>query len=207
MTTVHLVHGFNVTDGGKRTTDRLAPFFRGAGLSTRQHDYGWIGLLGVRFANPRIAARIVPSVKPGDIGCGHSNGCLILAMAADLGAPFAGLVFINPALETERAIARHVKWVHVYHNRGDVPVEAAQALDALPWNWGHRHPWGSMGNVGYLGPDPRVRNFDGGRFDPPVSGHSAIFAPSALSTWGPRIASLARLEAGKAGERESGSNG
>ena len=194
MTTVHLVHGFNVQDNGRRSTDRLAPYFNSQGFETRQHDYGWKFLLGVRFANPRVAREIAATVQPGDIGCGHSNGCLILALAADLGAPFAGLVFINPALEPAREIAPQVKWAHVYHNRGDAPVEAAQLLDFLPWNWGRRHPWGEMGNVGYTGADARVRNFDCGRQQPPLSGHSAMFAPANLATWGRRVASLARIE-------------
>ena len=189
MTTVHLVHGFNVSDNGRGSTDRLVPYFRKAGFTTRQHDYGWMGLLGARFRDPRIAARIARTVKPGDIGCGHSNGCTILAMAADLGTPFAGLVLINPALEADRVVARQVRWIDVYHNRGDVAVKASEFLDWLPWNLGGGHPWGDMGNKGFVGTDARYRNYDCGETWPPVSGHSAIFQQ--LASWGPRIAARA----------------
>lgn len=190
MTTVHLVHGVNVTDRGRRTTGRLAPWFHLVGFETRQHTYPWVGLLGVRAANPRVAGRLVKAVKPGDIGCGHSNGCAILADAADRGAPFEGLVLINPALESAREIAQHVQWIHVYHNKGDLPVVASEILDWLPWYKLRRkeHFMGDMGNRGYTGPSPRYRNFDcdAAATQLDIESHSEVFGQ--LNAWGQVIA-------------------
>ena len=111
-----------------------------------------------------------------------------------MGAPFAGLVFINPALDVDRAIAHQVGWIHVYHNKGDAPVETSEILDWLPWNWRSGHPWGSMGNGGYAGADARYRNFDCGLSFPPVSGHSAIFQQ--MAKYGPIIVSRVAAQSG-----------
>lgn len=190
---VHFLHGFNVFDRGRGTTDRLVPYFRRAGYPTRQHDYGWFGLLQVRLRNEEVAKRVLRSVKPGDIGVGHSNGCEILARAADLGAPFAGLVFIHPALEATREIAHQVSWFDVYHGRRDVAVQAAELFDWLPWNWGEEHPWGDMGMRGYLGTDPRAANINDGL------DHSGIF--TMLEDWGPIIVGRVRHRSQDAAEQ------
>ena len=195
MTTVHLVHGFNVSDSGRATTDRLAPYFRDKGFATRQWDYGWVGLVGVRFANPRVAARLAAAVEPGDIAVGHSNGACIVMDAADLGAPLDGLILLNPAVECDRKAAGQVKWWHVYYNSADGPVEASELLDWLPWNgrlWGKEHFWGNMGNRGFTGSDDRCRKFDCSIYEPPIAGHSTIFRR--LDRWGERIVNLAGID-------------
>jgi len=169
----HLVHGYRVADGGKATSDTLIPYLEMAGFPVHQHDYGWFGLMQVRLLNGGVAEDILRGTKVGDIGVGHSNGCAILADAADRGAPFAGLIFINPALDTGRVIERRVKWIHVYYNKGDVPVLISELLDWLPWNWNHKHPWGGMGRTGFTGHDRRYRNVDCGSYG--VAGHSDFF--------------------------------
>lgn len=188
----HLLHGFNVSDGGASTTDTLVPYIKRAGFSVRQHDYGWFGLLQVRFLNNRVAQTVKEATQVGDIGIGHSNGCAILAEAADRGAPFEGLILINPALEQGRIIAPQVKWIHVYHNRDDKPVKLTGWLDYLPWNWGRGHPWGAMGNTGFTGNDDRYLNIDCAKYN--VSGHSDVFRK--IRTMGPVIlnVSLKRLK-------------
>lgn len=179
MTTVHLTHGFNVRDGGAASTDKLRPYFEAAGYAVDEDDYGWVGLLRLRSTNKRVAARLAAHVKPGDIGCGHSNGGLIVVMAADLGAPFAGLILIHPALESDRVFAPQVSWITVYHSELDGVVDVAEGLDWLPWNWRKEHPWGDMGSRGYTGDDPRCRNINDKK------DHSGIFRH--LKVWGPRI--------------------
>ena len=181
MTTAHLLHGFNISNKGRTTTDKLRPYLERIGLRVREMDYGWLGLLGVRLMNGRLAKRLAAHIAPGDIGVGHSNGCAILARAADMGAAFSGLVFLNPALDADRDIAPAVQWIHVYYNKGDEATRLSAFLLA--------HQWGDMGLVGYCGDDPRVRNYD---CSMSLSGHSAIF--SKLATWGPVIADNIRLE-------------
>lgn len=178
---VHLVHGFNVSDGGANTTDRLTPYFEVNGHEVIQHDYGWFGFLSVRFRNHSVAEKIAKATtgEGYDVGVGHSNGCAILLDAASMGK-FDGLILINPALDRDADIPDGVRWVHVYHNSGDKPVKWAK--------WLPMHPWGDMGRVGYCGMDGRVMNFSGDRLEPRLSGHSDIFSPDKLPVWGSRLA-------------------
>lgn len=173
MKTAHFVHGFNVSDSGANTTDRLVPFFSAAGYNVHEHDYGWFGLLQVRFLNGRVAKRVAKSVRPGDIGVGHSNGCAILARAAAL-VPFDGLVLVNPALDKDTEFPASLRWIHVYHSNGDAAVSLARFLPM--------HQWGDMGRVGYCGDDGRVLNFDHS-----PDGHSDIFKHGRVAEWGPKI--------------------
>jgi hypothetical protein len=167
-----VVHGFNVRDGGQRTTDRLMPYVKKAGISILDHDYGYFGLLQVRFCNGGIAEAIKSIARKGDIGIGHSNGCAILAEAARRGAPFRGLVLIHPALDDDYLIAPQVEFVHVYHSEKDQAVWFAKLLR-------FNHPWGAMGRVGYTGSDSRYKNYND---DEP---HSGTFEN--ISKWGPLI--------------------
>lgn len=168
----HIVHGFNVKDAGKGTTDTLKPFLYAAGYEVLDQDYGWFGLLSVRFRNDDVARRIAKSVLPGDIAFGHSNAGDILRQAAWLGAPFKGIVLIHPALDRDTRLAPQVEWVQVYHSSKDEVVVASKFL------W-FNHPWGDMGNVGYKGQDARWTNFEE-RFE-----HSEMFQH--MAEWGPRL--------------------
>jgi pimeloyl-ACP methyl ester carboxylesterase len=173
--TAHLLHGFNVADGGAGSIDRLKPYLEAGGYRVRDHDYGHFLFRQVRFENGAVAEKVAAAVKKGDVGVGHSNGCAILMRAAALGAPFRGLVFINPALDEDCVAADHVRFVHVYFNDGDYAVWFSRLLR-------FNHPWGAMGRVGFKGTDPRYVNID---CAPDVQGHSDIFTK--LEKWGPAI--------------------
>lgn len=149
MATIHLLHGFNVSDGGEKTVAQLKPYTEAADLSAHIYSYGWIGLMGAWFLNPRIVKQFLPRVGSGDIGCGHSNGCALLHKAAHLGAPFSGLIYINPALRPDAARAPQVEWINVYFNDGDHAVKVAAMLRLLaPWAPLGDPLWGDMGARG-----------------------------------------------------------
>lgn len=176
LTRLHVVHGFNVRDGGAQTVDRLRAHGEAARLFWHQHDYGRIGLCGVRDRGLKIAREIARQVRPGDWGLGHSNGCMELLEAAWQGARFDRLIFINPALDSDAPAPWHTRRIDVWHVPGDLAVTLARYL---PF-----HPWGAMGSTGYTGRDARWRNFNarfvssfkGGGFAFPFwNRHSAIF--------------------------------
>lgn len=166
MPTVHLLHGFNVSDGGKASIDRLIPHLRDKGFIIREHDYGWRGLLGVLFFNQSIAEELAEHIKEGDICIGHSNGCAIIYRTS-LITPITGVVFINPALDVD--LAANADWVHVYHNEDDLPVKIASKIWFVKW--------GQQGRIGYKGDQDYVTQFDCKHTHamPSVSGHSDIF--------------------------------
>ncbi|WP_157117918.1 hypothetical protein [Oceanicoccus sagamiensis] len=150
MTKAILVHGFNIADQGKNTISKLTPYFQERGIKVENFSYGWIGLMGVYFLNPRIVQQLINKVSPGDIGVCHSNGCVIVHMAAHQGAPFRKAVYINPALNSNASIAPHLENVDVWCNDGDLPVKFGAWLRVLvPWAPLGDPLWGDMGARGY----------------------------------------------------------
>ncbi len=160
MPVIHLVHGFNVSDRGAKTVARLKPYLESAEFSVHVFLYGWIGPMGVFFLNPRIVKQLAARVGSNDIGCGHSNGCTLLHRAANLGAPFTGLVFVNPALRSEAAYARQLKWIDVYFNDGDNVVKFAAFFRLLaPWAPLGDPLWGGMGARGSASSATGLNNY------------------------------------------------
>lgn len=157
MINCHLVHGFNVRDGGKDTIDTLIPFLKTLNLNTVEHNYGHFNIVDVIRKNDVVASRVKNKVIDGDIGIGHSNGCAILVKSAIQGACFKTLILINPALDKKFEFPPNIEKIHVIHNSYDKPVVAAKWLRRLVF-WRNSFLWGEMGNTGYKGNDPRVNN-------------------------------------------------
>lgn len=166
-----LVHGFNVRDGGERSIDQLAGPLRDAGheVDTDEADYGYFGLLGVRFfrgkRRQRVIERLVGAFEKADCIITHSNGANFTQQAAAHMTMSSGLhvVHLSPALNMDTEPAPAIERQLVYHTMRDGWVRISRIL---PW-----HPWGAMGAYGYQGDDPRVRN----RARPDVRGHSDWF--------------------------------
>lgn len=153
MATLHLVHGFNVSDGGKKTTSRLQPALEDYGHEIKIFDYGWVGLMGAWFLNPRIVRAFMERIEPGDSAVGHSNGCVIIYMATMYGAPLRILFYFAPALKRDLPVAPQVEHVHVIASENDSAVKFARWMRLLvPWAPLGDPLWGDMGAIGY-GPD------------------------------------------------------
>lgn len=186
-----LVHGFNVWDGGRATVGKLRPFLAQQGIPYVMINYGWLGLLGTRLQNRRIAKRVAAAVDAGHkagyrvVVVGHSNGCAITHLAAcDYGAAIDLAVYINPALGSGCTPCSRVKALHVWYSPSDWPVRLAKLL----WHCKAR-PWGAMGATGYKGTDARVTNYNK-EIGYPVSSHehSDMFAPQCVPYFGPVLA-------------------
>lgn len=176
-----LVHGFNVADEGKGSTDKLRPYFEAAGYTVCELDYSWTGLVGVSLCDKKIA-KVIAELAPRDadtVAVGHSNGCAILADASREGAEFDQMVFINPAINRDEQIGPQVKRIHVWHSPGDMAVKIGRF--ALPW------AWGDMGAVGYRGKDQRFVNYDKSKIPPFSKSHSDMFEDAKIKVFGPLI--------------------
>ncbi len=154
-----LVHGFNVRDGGHKTTDRLRTPLEEKGYEVSELDYGWFGLLRVRRRNKTVAKILASLWWDYDLIIGHSNGCAIIHLAGNLlkrtqdhtQAP--QVVFLNPALNAKAEIpASVVEKVYVYFSQND---KSTWMSKWLPW-----HVWGEMGKIGFLGNRLDYWNFD-----------------------------------------------
>ncbi len=149
---VVLCHGFNVRDGGKGTTDSLRGLVEACGHTVLEADYGLFGLFAVRYFSDNIASVVAGMTPKGSVGVGHSNGCNILLQAAEQGASFDKLIFINPALDNDFIVPEQVKSVAVICNNEDNVVQLSKFI---PF-----HRWGNAGKVGYKGGDGRVKNYE-----------------------------------------------
>lgn len=183
MTHIVVIHGIHAREGESNVW-RLKPYLELAGHTVEVFEYGFVGALWARFANPRIARRLaeVHGAQTYDYVC-HSNGAAVLYLAMrDYGLKAGRVSLINPALDSDRVLPGAVH-TDIYYNADDAVVGLASLLRG--------HYWGRMGNAGYMGPhDPTITNIDCAAqpFLPKLSGHLDFFGPRKLDAWGPWLA-------------------
>ena len=183
---IHFIHGIRTEPTSP--VKGLVPYLVAAGLEVTYPDYGFELAIETRVVNAMIEGTLLHYIKPGDILIGHSNGCAIAYHLLLLGAPAAGAVFINGALET--SIIRpgaQCGFIDVYWNPGDTVTEIAKLGAQLGI---YDSMWGELGHSGYQGKDPNITSFNCGATTsmPVVSGHSDFFTPNNLKVWGPFLA-------------------
>lgn len=186
--TTWLVHGFNVTDGGRGSVGRLKPHLAG---DVRGFSYGWTGLLKLRVTNAQATRQLLARVKPGDVLIGHSNGALVCLNVAREFQRLGAVVVINPALR------RDTRWpsglpVLCLANSTDWVVQVGRAWSRLVSLGGLTpHGWGAAGRYGFTAGQPHVSSWDtaAGHWGVPAEGHSGIFAPRCVKYWGALVRS------------------
>jgi len=183
MKRVILLHGFNVKDGGTDTIDTLQPMLKEEGYEIEEFDYGFLGLIMVRFRTKFIASMLKKMAKPDDYVIAHSHGCAITAKAMEQGAQFNKVTFIHPALNNKWEIPEldSVKRITVYYCEKDIATWAAKLL-----RWfsplrllKKKHFWGAMGSTGPRSQDRRWVGINDGH------SHSGIFKD--LDNWSDSI--------------------
>lgn len=179
--TIWLVHGWNVVDKGAGTIAKLAPYLEGEEeVRVLGHDWSWsmtANLLMRGCRSRRVAEELLKECQYGDVFVGHSNGCWISYLAAEMGARPRQYVFFNPALRKNREFQECLERVDIFHAPND------KALMVGKWyrRFNPFHSvWGEMGRVGYQGVDPRVLNHNMGNI-----GHSGVFKK--IEYWGPMV--------------------
>lgn len=185
----HLFHGFNVSDGGSNTIDKLAPFFLLNNIPVMDHNYGWVGLLGLRRRNNKTTVRALPLIQVGDVLVAHSNGCLIAWELVEAGAPVSAVICIQPALRRDTIWREDVSVLCLYNKR--------DWIVSLGRMWGrfvsvanpfaNRHGWGAAGRHGFTVEQHNVTNWDTDRGLYPARGHNGIFDTGPVLHWGPEI--------------------
>ncbi len=191
MSRIVVIHGIHAREGESNVW-RLKPYLEMAGHSAEVFEYGFVGALWARFANPGIARRLAAHVAiepPLDYVC-HSNGAAVLYLAMrDHGLTARRVSLINPALDSDIRLP-HAQHTDIYYNADDAVVGLASLL--------RRHYWGRMGNAGYVGPfDPAIANIDCQAQPglPRLAGHLDFFTPGKLDAWGRFLADRHRSPA------------
>lgn len=183
--TTHLIHGFNVSDGGRGSVGRLAPWLH----DTRLHDYGWTFLLRLHWVNEDAVETLLDQVKTGDVLVAHSNGGLIeWRLVWELlhrGITPGAVVCIQPALRRDTLWPDSVPVLCCY-NPADWIVSLGRIwgrFASVTNPWRERHGWGSAGRHGFTEGQANVTNLDTTSQHPQATGHSGIFQPPALEHW------------------------
>ncbi len=179
-----IFHGFNVADGGARTTDQLIPYAEALGYDPTDGDYGNFNLIDVREHTDDVVEALVKQVLPGDIFIAHSHGCAICAMAMEKGAPFQAGLMIHPALRSNWRIPKGhpIREIAVFYHWSDYATWFAFGLRTISHAWQKafgwsRHYWGAMGSIGPLSKD-RFKKYTGAWW------HSDGF--NDIAHWGPK---------------------
>jgi pimeloyl-ACP methyl ester carboxylesterase len=90
-------------------------------------------------------------IIPCSVIIGHSNGCAIGWRLTEK-VECEGLVLINPALDNDVVFDPRLSFIHVYWSPRDSVSWLSQFV---PFS-----DWGLLGETGYKGKDPRVKQFN-----------------------------------------------
>jgi hypothetical protein len=146
-----LIHGMNDPKQGTGNIDNLIPYLEALGYKVLQLDYGWRGLLGVRFLNWWTARRLVKIAVKTDVIIAYSNGVSINALACERGLKAEHYIWIHGALnpEWEPPASSPVSRIDVYFSAQDWTTALAEVLRKFsPLNVLGKTNWGYIGTVG-----------------------------------------------------------
>ena len=150
---IYLIHGFNVKDDGADTVDTVRNYLEDVGETVVDIDYGHFQRLRVRMCNKGLAKALSNLVEEGSTCIAHSNGGALAYLACEFGAPFKNVILVNPALDANKALAKHVENVQVWYSPKDKWTGIAKYI---PFS-----PWGAQGRKGYTGKkDNRYTQFN-----------------------------------------------
>lgn len=191
MARVHLIHGFNVRDGGEGSIGKLRPFFEDKGYEVILHDYGWVFLFLLRFKSKIAIERISIAVEDGDILVGHSHGCLICWGITQKGVKPGAVVCIQPSMRRDTLWPHDVPVLCLYNKRDWIVALGRMwgRFTSVLRPWRDRHGWGSAGRHGFTSKQKLVLSIescqDWGSFS--ACWHSGIFKKPPILFWAQRI--------------------
>lgn len=186
---VHLIHGFNVSDGGAGSVGNLRDYLDRRGIDYVLHDYGWVGPFLLRLRNRKTVEELMHQIQDGDVLVGHSNGCAVCWKLIEAGAKPSAVVTIQPALRRDTLWPSHVKVLNLW-NPSDYAVRAGRLWsDLVSILTPGRHYWGAAGHYGYTSNQPHVEQWctTDEKFTVPTGGHSDALRHPHVGYWGPRI--------------------
>lgn len=159
--TVFIVHGFNSRKHAIWMAS-LGEALEAAGLDVVSANYGHTNLKTVGRKTRDAARHLAASAREGDCAIGFSNGCPVIDLALDMGAPLKRIMWINPALEPDVVIAPWVTRLDVFYAPDDGVVgwgdlwRRYNPARLVGWS----SPWGVMGRTGYQGDFARAHNWN-----------------------------------------------
>lgn len=176
-----LVHGFNDRSAGAANIDQVAPLLvkHGHTVDTDGEDYGYMGLLTVRFGRHGAVARVVNAIRDAlavgqnVVVVGYSNGFNFSIKALRLVTGKVRLAGVHPASPARFTPPDSVARCWIAYTRSDWAVRAASYVGWLIPGWGR------LGAIGYQGSDARVSDTD---YSDVAAGHGGLWRGAALRT-------------------------
>lgn len=178
---VHLIHGFNVTDGGRGTITNLRDYF----LNAIVHSIGLVGLFDLRWKNKQIVKSIKPFIGPDDVLIGHSNGALIIQRLLESGVRPKACIFFNASIRCDTRFPNSVPILNL-HSSEDWVVQFGRIWSRLVSLGSIQpHGWGAAGRYGLISNQKNVLNFDMAEhyFTYRATGHSDALKPPKVAYW------------------------
>lgn len=189
---VHLIHGFNVSDGGRGSIGNLQSALRAASLTPVLHDYGWTGPLRLRLRNRSVVRKLLAEIEPGEAVAAHSNGALICRrLVLEDPHRLSAAVLIQPCVRRDLIWPAQLRLLCL-HNPYDYAVQLGRMWGRLstlvtPFS---PHGWGAAGYYGFSVDQDNVTSWDtsANYWSVPARGHSTALRPPAVDYWGRLVA-------------------
>lgn len=179
-----VLHGINVSDGGKGSVAKVAPWLVAMGYDVLHFEYGRLSMFGARFFNDNLARALASEIRFNrpKLIVSHSNGATLehRALAQIEGMQGIDLVRIAPALDRDLRLPASVHRCAVVYNAHDWVIRLAARI-----------PWAVWGSMGAFGPDSDDERFL--RWAAPFELHSNYFRePECEAIFRPGFESLVR---------------
>ena len=179
----HLVHGFNVRDGGWSSLGPVLPHATEAGWWPELFSWGWTFTFRLAMRTATAARHLAPRLNDGDLIICHSHGYQVAQKAVELRERRVQLIAYNPAARRDERPHPAFERVLVAYSPDDLALVAGRAwrkaVSVAPWRWGRPHPWGRLGKDGPDYDDPRVSAVK----LPDGTGHSGPSSQPGLIRW------------------------
>lgn len=161
-----LVHGLNTRIGVGKLEVLRAPL-QLAGFEVQDFSYGFLSILEAFRKDNKLSRALAAKILDAYLGdydevhvIGHSNGCSLMEKASTYIRTCHSYTYLAPALRSGDAPESVVRKVNVWFNQRDGLVKWAALLRHIPEVWLNKVGWGVQGVTGYLGADPRIKNFE-----------------------------------------------
>lgn len=155
----HLIHGFNVADGGKRSLVRpVAPVVAETGhWDPQSFSWGWTWLFRLAMRTHTAARKLAPRLNHGDLLVTHSHGFNVAMLALAIRPRRVQVLAYNPAARRDVVLPPCVARCVVLYSPDDKALAWGRLWrQVASLNPFREHPWGRLGKLGPLD-QPQMR--------------------------------------------------
>ena len=155
------IHGFNTSDGGRKSLGDTTPYLTYAGWWPQRFCWGWTFTFRLALRTKTAAEALAELIQPGDLLVCHSHGYQVAQQALELNPVRVQMLAYNPAARRDSVPHPSVARAVIAYAPDDTALWWGagwrKATRMAPWRWRNPHPWGRLGRYGPDYRDPRVK--------------------------------------------------